>query len=69
MHPAGQIIEVFGSTQTVTQQGLSIYQYVTSDSTFITLAPGNNNLALYVDSGATSDTKAIINWYNTYVGI
>lgn len=66
---AGQIIEVFGSTQTVTQQGVSIYQYVTSDSEFITLAPGNNNLALYVDSGATSDTKAIITWYNTYVGI
>ena len=66
---AGQIIEVFGSTQTVTQQGVSIYQYVTSDSNFITLAPGNNNLALYVDSGATSDTKAIITWYNTYVGI
>lgn len=66
---AGQIIEVFGSTQTVTQQGVSIYQYVTSDSTFITLASGNNNLALYVDSGATLDTKAIITWYNTYVGI
>ena len=66
---AGQIIEVFGSTQTVTQQGVSIYQFVTSDSNFITLAPGNNNLAFYVDSGATSDTKAIITWYNTYVGI
>jgi len=66
---AGQIIEVFGSTQTVTQQGVSIYQFVTPESTFITLAPGNNNLALYVDSGATSDTKAIITWYNTYVGI
>ena len=66
---AGQIIEVFGSTQTVTQQGVSIYQFVTPESTFITLAPGNNNLAFYVDSGATSDTKAIITWYNTYVGI
>jgi len=66
---AGQIIEVFGSTQTVNQQGVSIYQYVTSTSEFITLAQGNNNLAFYVDSGATSDTKAIITWYNTYVGI
>jgi hypothetical protein len=35
----------------------------------LTLAPGNNNLALYVDSGATSDTQAVITWYNTYVGI
>jgi hypothetical protein len=66
---AGQIIEVFGSTQTVTQQGVSIYQFVTPQSQFIQLAPGNNNLALYVDSGATTDTKAIITWYNTYVGI
>lgn len=66
---AGQKIQITGSTLTVTQSGVSIFQYVTSDSEFITLAPGNNNLALYVDSGATSDTKAVITWYNTYVGI
>ena len=66
---AGQKIQITGSTLTVTQSGVSIFQYVTSDSEFITLAPGNNNLALYVDSEATSDTKAVITWYNTYVGI
>jgi len=66
---AGQKIQITGSTLTVTQSGVSIFQYVTSDSEFITLAPGNNNLALYVDSGATSDTQAVITWYNTYVGI
>lgn len=66
---AGQKIQITGSTLTVTQSGVSIFQYVTSDSEFITLAPGNNNLALYVNSGATSDTKAVITWYNTYVGI
>lgn len=66
---AGQKIQITGSTLTVTQSGVSIFQYVTSDSKFITLAPANNNLALYVDLGATSDTKAVITWYNTYVGI
>jgi len=66
---AGQKIQITGSTLTVTQSGVSIFQFVTSDSQFITLAPGNNNLALYVDLGATSDTKAVITWYNTYVGI
>lgn len=66
---AGQKIQITGSTLTVTQSGVSIFQYVTSDSEFITLAPANNNLALYVDLGATSDTKAVITWYNTYVGI
>jgi Phage tail protein. len=66
---AGQKIQITGDDLTVTQSGVSIFQYVTSDSQFITLAPGNNNLALYVDSGATSDTQAVITWYNTYVGI
>lgn len=66
---AGQKIQITGDDLTVTQSGVSIFQFVTSDSQFITLAPGNNNLALYVDSGATSDTQAVITWYNTYVGI
>lgn len=66
---SSQTIDVSGEDQTVTQLGTSIFQFVTSDSQFITLAPGNNNLALYVDSGATSDTQAVITWYNTYVGI
>lgn len=66
---SSQTINVSGEDQTVTQLGTSIFQFVTSDSEFITLAPGNNNLALYVDSGATADTKAVITWYNTYVGI
>ena len=66
---AGQKIQITGDDLTVTQSGVSIFEFVTSDSQFITLAPGNNNFALYVDSGATSDTKAVITWYNTYVGI
>jgi hypothetical protein len=66
---AGQKIQITGDDLTVTQSGTSIFQFVTPESTFITLAPGNNNLALYVDSGATSDTQAVITWYNTYVGI
>jgi len=66
---AGQTIEVDGDNQTVTQGGVSIYQYVTSDSNFITLSPGDNVIALYVDSGSTPDTSAIITWYDTYVGI
>jgi hypothetical protein len=66
---AGQTIEVNGNNQTVTQAGSSIYQFVTSDSQFIKLQPGVNSLALYIDSGATSDTKAVVTWYNTYVGI
>jgi hypothetical protein len=66
---AGQKIQITGDDLTVTQSGTSIFEFVTSDSQFITLAPGNNNLALYVDSGATSDTQAVITWYNTYVGI
>lgn len=66
---AGQKIQITGDDLTVTQSGVSIFEFVTSDSQFITLAPGNNTLALYVDSGGTSDTKAVITWYNTYVGI
>lgn len=66
---AGQKIQITGDDLTVTQSGTSIFEFVTSESQFITLAPGNNNLALYVDSGATSDTQAVITWYNTYVGI
>lgn len=66
---SSQTIDVSGEEQTVTQLGTSIFQFVTSNSEFITLAPGNNNLALYLDSGGTSDTKAVITWYNTYVGI
>jgi hypothetical protein len=66
---AGQQIFIDGDELTVKQGGVSIYQYVTNDSNFITLAPGDNVIALYVDSGATTDTSAIITWYNTYVGI
>jgi hypothetical protein len=66
---AGQTIEIDGTNQTVKQAGVSIYQYVSATSTFINLAPGNNNLAFYVGSGATSQTQAVITWYNTYVGI
>ena len=66
---AGQKIQITGDNLTVTQSGTSIFEFVTSDSQFITLAPGNNNLALYVDSGATLDTQAVITWFNTYVGI
>lgn len=66
---SGQTIQIDGTAQTVKQSNVSIYQYVTSDSVFPTLAPGNNNLAFYVDTGATSSTQAVITWYNTYVGI
>jgi hypothetical protein len=64
-----QTIEIDGSAQTVKQSGVSIYQYVTADSVFPTLAPGNNTLSFYVSTGATSSTQAVITWYNTYVGI
>lgn len=64
-----QTIEIDGTAQTVKQSGVSIYQFVSFDSTFLTLAPGNNTLSFYVGTGATSDTKAVITWYNTYAGI
>jgi hypothetical protein len=66
---AGQTIEVSGTDLTVKQAGVSVYQYVASDSQFLQLTPGNNTLAFYVGSGETADTKAIITWYNTYGSI
>jgi hypothetical protein len=66
---AGQEIEISGTDLTVKQAGVSIYQFVTSDSQFISLTPGNNTLAFYVDSGATDETSAVITWFNTYGSI
>lgn len=64
-----QTIVIDCENKTVKQSNVSIYQYVTAESVFPTLAPGNNVINFYVDTGATSSTQAVITWYNTYVGI
>ena len=65
---AGHTIEINMTEKTVLYDGITnIYDDFSDD--FFSLASGNNQITLGVDSGSTGDTNIIVSWRDAYRGI
>ena len=66
---SGQQITISGMDKSITQAGVNKYGFKDPRTNFLSLAPGENEITLDVESGGTDDTEVQFQWRDSFLGI